>query len=102
MRREASLLAFVYGRAPLLAGGLRMIGAHTDSPCLKNQTPPGKTSQGYQQLGVEVYGGAAEPWFDRDLSIAGRVAAKPTVAPWSNRWWILSGPLRLSPVSLFT
>lgn len=77
VRREASLLAFVYGRAPLLAGGLRIIGAHTDSPCLKIKPRPEKTSQGYQQLGVEVYGGALlNPWFDRDLSIAGRVAAK--------------------------
>ncbi len=77
VRREASILAFVYGKAPLTEAGIRIIGAHTDSPCLKVKPRPEKTSQGYQQLGVEVYGGALlNPWFDRDLSIAGRVAAK--------------------------
>lgn len=77
VRREASLLAFVYGRASLTQAGIRIIGAHTDSPCLKIKPRPEKTSQGYQQLGIEVYGGALlNPWFDRDLSIAGRVAAK--------------------------
>jgi aspartyl aminopeptidase len=77
VRREASLLAFVYGDAPLEDAGIRIVGAHTDSPCLKIKPRPEKTNQGYCQLGVEVYGGALlNPWFDRDLSIAGRVAAK--------------------------
>ncbi|MEY4588678.1 MAG: hypothetical protein RL497_754 [Pseudomonadota bacterium] len=77
VRREASLLAFVYGSASLTEAGIRILGAHTDSPCLKIKPRPEKSSQGYQQLGVEVYGGALlNPWFDRDLSIAGRVAAK--------------------------
>lgn len=77
VRREASLLAFVHGTAPLHEAGMRIIGAHTDSPCLKVKPRPEKLSQGYNQLGVEVYGGVLlNPWFDRDLSIAGRVAAK--------------------------
>ncbi len=62
--------------AQLLAEkGLRMTGAHTDSPCLKLKPQPDKGQFQYQQLGVEVYGGALlNPWFDRDLSIAGRVS----------------------------
>jgi len=76
-RRDASILAFRYGAADLAESGLRIIGSHTDSPALKVKPRPEKISQGYLQLGVEVYGGVLlGPWFDRDLSIAGRVTVK--------------------------
>ncbi|PIE57855.1 MAG: M18 family aminopeptidase [Desulfobulbus propionicus] len=53
---------------------LRMAGAHTDSPTLRVKPNPLYRNNGYLQLGVEVYGGALlTPWFDRDLSMAGRV-----------------------------
>ena len=52
-----------------------MVGAHTDSPCLMVKPNPEKNCQGYFQLGVEVYGGVLlNPWFDRDLSLAGRLS----------------------------
>ncbi len=52
-----------------------MVGAHTDSPCLMVKPNPEIQSQGLLQLGVQVYGGALlNPWFDRDLSLAGRVS----------------------------
>lgn len=76
-RRDASILAFRYGQGDLAECGLRVIGSHTDSPALKVKPRPEKISQGYFQLGVEVYGGVLlGPWFDRDLSIAGRVTLK--------------------------
>ena len=54
--------------------GVRLTGAHTDSPCLRIKPQPDLRKNNYLQLGVEVYGGALlNPWFDRDLSIAGRV-----------------------------
>ncbi len=70
-RQDASIIAFC---AADTDKGFRMIGAHTDSPCLKVKPKPEITRHGYLQLGVEVYGGALlAPWFDRDLSLAGRV-----------------------------
>lgn len=74
VRNDASLIAFVYGHNDIIKNGLRIVGAHTDSPCLKVKPNPEISSKGYFQLGVEVYGGVLlNPWFDRDLSLAGRV-----------------------------
>ena len=73
-RNGSSMIAFIVGQAPLLDTGIKMVGAHTDSPCLMVKPQPEISKQGYLQLGVEVYGGALlNPWFDRDLSIAGRI-----------------------------
>ena len=73
-RNDSALIAFRTGSGDLLQHGLRMCGAHTDSPCLKLKPSPVMERNGYLQLGVEVYGGALyAPWFDRDLSLAGRV-----------------------------
>ena len=73
-RNGSSIIAFTVGSSPLTTAGLRMTGAHTDSPCLMVKPQPEIAVKGYLQLGVEVYGGALlNPWFDRDLSIAGRL-----------------------------
>ncbi len=73
-RNDSSIIAFVYGKSPLIDTGIRMLGAHTDSPCLKVKPRAELNRRGYFQLGVEVYGGALlAPWYDRDLSMAGRV-----------------------------
>lgn len=74
-RNDSSIIAFHYGTEPLENTGIRMLGAHTDSPCLKVKPQPELKQKGYGQLGVEVYGGVLlAPWFDRDLSMAGRVS----------------------------
>lgn len=74
-RNGSSILAFVYGKGSLVEQGMRMVGAHTDSPCLKVKPNADVFQQGYWQVGVEVYGGVLlNPWFDRDLGLAGKVA----------------------------
>ena len=74
VRNDSAIVAFVCGTEPFVENGIRVAGAHTDSPCLKVKPVPVVKKQGYVQLGVEVYGGALlNPWFDRDLSLAGRV-----------------------------
>ena len=78
-RNHSSLIAFRVGTAPLADTGIRIIGAHTDSPCLRIKPLPDVRRSGVHQLGVEVYGGVLlAPWFDRDLSIAGRVTCTDT------------------------
>ncbi len=73
-RNDSSIIAIRLGNRAPLEGGLRLVGAHTDSPCLRVKPQPELQRQGFFQLGVEVYGGALlAPWFDRDLSLAGRV-----------------------------
>lgn len=72
-RNDSSLVAVVIN-APL-EEGFSLLGAHTDSPCLRVKPNASYNQRGYLQLGVEVYGGALlSPWFDRDLSLAGRVS----------------------------
>ncbi len=73
IRGGSSLVAFIKGGAPE-ESGLRIVGAHTDSPCLKIKPRPEIEQGDYLQLGVEVYGNALlNPWFDRDLSVVGSV-----------------------------
>lgn len=60
-----------------LTQGFRIAGAHTDSPNLRIKPRPDRVSQGFQQLGVEVYGGPLlNSWLDRDLGLSGRVALR--------------------------
>ena len=76
-RNDSSIIAIQLGKEDPVEHGIRMVGAHTDSPCLKVKPQPESTLHGYWQLGVEVYGGVLlSPWFDRDLSLAGRVTFK--------------------------
>ncbi len=71
-RNDASIIAFTL---PEDLKAFVMIGAHTDSPNLKIKPNPVIASNGLIQLGVEPYGGLLmNSWFDRDLSIAGRVS----------------------------
>jgi len=79
-RNGSSIIAWrMPAERALEESGLRMVGAHTDSPCLKVKPRPELHRHGYFQLGVEVYGGVLlNPWFDRDLSIAGRVNFRRT------------------------
>lgn len=61
-----------------MGNGFYAIAAHTDSPCLKlkPKTASLKASS-YMMVNVQTYGGGLwHTWFDRDLSVAGRVILK--------------------------
>lgn len=77
VRDGGSIIAFVLGQQPIPDSGLRIIGAHTDSPGLRLKPHAAYSTEGMAQLGVEVYGGPILATFtDRDLSIAGRVTVQ--------------------------
>jgi len=77
-KQHTALIAFKVGTAPLAENGLRIIGAHTDSPSFKLKSLPEIVTEGtYLKFNTEMYGGAiAYTWFDRPLSLAGQVALK--------------------------
>jgi len=75
---SSSLIAFVIGKGNLEEHGFKLIGAHTGSPTFRIKPNPEITVEGkYLKLNTEAYGGAIlSTWFDRPLSIAGRVAIR--------------------------
>ena len=83
-QNDSSLIALSLN-APL-EQGFALVGAHTDSPCLKIKPNAAYKNLAYLQLGVEVYGGALlSPWFDRDLSLAGRLTVADNKGNLHNR-----------------
>ncbi len=69
-RNDSSIVAFTYP----LGQKCTVVGAHTDSPNLRLKPNPVTRVAGVVRLGVEPYGGVLlAPWFDRDLSLAGRI-----------------------------
>lgn len=73
-RNSSSIIAFNLPQNWKQGNPAAIVGAHTDSPTMRLKPNSKVATNGYVQLGVEMYGGGLWPtWFDRDLSVAGRV-----------------------------
>ena len=75
-RNDSALIAFAIPKEE--AKGYRIMASHSDSPTFKIKENPEMEAEGrYVKLNVERYGGMiCAPWFDRPLSVAGRVVVK--------------------------
>jgi len=70
--RGAALVGWHRGSRVGATSPLRIVGAHTDSPCLRLKPNADTGNVGWKQLAVEVYGGVLlNSWLDRDLGVAG-------------------------------
>lgn len=77
-KNDSSIYAFRIGRKPLAETGFHMVCAHCDSPTFRIKPNAEMLCEGgIVKLNTEVYGGPIlSTWFDRPLTIAGRVIVK--------------------------
>lgn len=77
-KNDSSIYAFHVGTKPLADAGFHMICAHCDSPTFRIKPNAEMTCEGgIVKLNTEVYGGPImSTWFDRPLTIAGRVIVR--------------------------
>ena len=77
-KNDSSIYAFHIGTLPLADAGFRMICAHCDSPTFRIKPNAEMLCEGGMvKLNTEVYGGPImSTWFDRPLTLAGRVIVK--------------------------
>jgi len=76
VKNDSAVFAFIAGTSP--DAGFKIIAAHSDSPCFRiKPNPEMLTPGGILKLNTEVYGGPIlYTWFDRPLSVAGRVIVR--------------------------
>ncbi len=101
VRDDGSLIAFRVGHRPAAEAGFRLVGAHTDSPTYRVRPHWDVRRAGYRLVGVEPYGAALHhTWFDRDLTVAGRVVASPSGESGTRLVHLEGAPLRIPSLAI--
>lgn len=74
---DSCLIAFCVNSTHVEEEGFKIIGTHSDVPGFRIKPNAQMQTENYIKLNTEGYGGAIlSSWFDRPLSVAGRVALK--------------------------
>ena len=74
-RNHSAVIAFSIPKKP--AWKFHIMASHSDSPALKiKENPEMEVEKAYIKLNVERYGGMLLAWFDRPLSVAGRLIVR--------------------------
>lgn len=97
MVRGGAVAAWYVSEAADKNSAFRIVGSHTDSPGLVLKPTPDFSAAGWQQVAVEIYGGALlHTWFDRELTVAGQIISKD-----GTRHLVNTGPvLRLPSLAI--
>ena len=100
-RNNSTLVAFNIGHKAASEGVsmFKIVGCHTDSPVLK-LSPVSKLNDraGFQQLGVQLYGGGLwHTWFDRDLTLAGKIIVQDESGALGTKYWRSRDPILKVP-----
>ena len=76
-KSSSTIIAITVGKNFDVKKGFKIFGGHTDSPCFRIKPNPEMISENIVRLNTEVYGGPIlNTWFDRPLSIAGRIIVR--------------------------
>ncbi|KAF7433165.1 hypothetical protein PC9H_005114 [Pleurotus ostreatus] len=97
-RNQSALVAFTLPQQWKHGAGLSIVATHVDSPNLRIRPISKRTKSDYLQVGVETYGGGIwHSWFDRDLSIAGRVVVADKSGTYSSKLIKIERPILRIP-----
>eukprot|EP00921_Rhytidocystis_pertsovi_P006883 GHVQ01011623.1.p1 GENE.GHVQ01011623.1~~GHVQ01011623.1.p1 ORF type:complete len:219 (-),score=38.72 GHVQ01011623.1:800-1456(-) len=100
-RNNSAIAAIVIGENVSTKSGvqdIRMVAAHTDSPCLRVRPKCNTSGSGMMQLGVECYGGGLwHTWFDRGLGIAGKAVIRRSKTDLEERLVHIARPVAMLP-----
>ncbi|KAI0122934.1 aminopeptidase I zinc metalloprotease-domain-containing protein [Xylariales sp. AK1849] len=98
-RNGSTVIAFTVGKAYKPGNGVAMIAGHIDALTAKLKPVSSKPNKaGYLQLGVAQYaGGLNETWWDRDLTIGGRVIVRDDSGKTSSKLVKLDWPIAKIP-----